>query len=52
MEATMCFQFKHGLADISILSQPMLKLKTHSGFRELFRFWYVYECKYGSILWL
>jgi len=30
----------------------MLKLKTHSGFHDLFRFWYVYEYKYGSILWL
>jgi hypothetical protein len=27
------------------------KLKTHSGFHDLFRFWYVYEYKYGSILW-
>jgi hypothetical protein len=32
--------------------QPMLKLKTHSGFHDLFRFWYVQEYKYGSILWL
>jgi hypothetical protein len=32
------------------IRQPMLNLKTHSGFHELFRFWYVY--KYGSILWL
>jgi ABC-type Mn2+/Zn2+ transport system permease subunit len=30
----------------------MLKLKTHSGFHDLFRFWYVQEYKYGSILWL
>ena len=41
MEAKMCFEFYHGLADISILKftnicQPMLKLKTHSGFLELF----------------
>ena len=34
--AIMCFEFQHGLADISILS-----LKTHSGFHNLFRFWYV-----------
>jgi len=32
--------------DISILKftnicQPMLKLKTHSGFHDLFRFWYI-----------
>jgi hypothetical protein len=25
----------------------MLKLKTHSGFHDLFRFWYVKEYKYG-----
>jgi hypothetical protein len=39
------------LADISIwwgikftnIRQSMLKLKTHSGFHELFRFWYVYK---------
>ena len=30
----------------------MLKLETHSGFHDLFRFWYVLEYKYGSILWL
>jgi len=30
----------------------MLKLKTHSGFHDLSRFWYVYEYKYGGILWL
>jgi hypothetical protein len=34
------------------IRQPMLKLKAHSGFNELFRFWYVYEYKYGNILWL
>jgi hypothetical protein len=34
------------------ISQPMLKLKTHAGFHELFRFWYVEEYKYGSIYWL
>ena len=39
----MCFDFEHGLADISILSraytnnrQPVLKLKTHSVFHDLF----------------
>jgi len=32
--------------------QPMLKLNKHSGFHDLFRFWYVQEYKYGSILWL
>jgi hypothetical protein len=43
MEARMCFDFEHGLADISILSraytdirQPVLKLKTHSVFHDLF----------------
>jgi len=30
----------------------MLKLKTHSGVHDLFRFWYISEYKYGSILWL
>jgi hypothetical protein len=30
----------------------MLKLKIHSGFHDLFRFWYVQEYKYSSILWL
>jgi hypothetical protein len=30
----------------------VLKLKTHFGFHDLFRFWYVQEYKYGSILWL
>jgi uncharacterized protein involved in type VI secretion and phage assembly len=30
----------------------MLKLNTHSGLNEWFRFWYVEEYKYGSILWL
>ena len=34
------------------IRQFMLKLKTHSGFQDLFRFWYVYEYKYGSMLWL
>jgi hypothetical protein len=34
------------------IREPMLKLKTHSGFHDLFRFWYVEEYKYGSILWL
>ena len=39
----MCFEFQHGLADISKLyhtniNQPMLKLKTHSRSHELFRF--------------
>jgi hypothetical protein len=34
------------------IRQPMLKLKTHSGFHDLFRFWYVLQYKYGSILWL
>jgi hypothetical protein len=34
------------------IRQPMLKLKTHSGFHDLFRFWYVLEYKYGSIFWL
>jgi hypothetical protein len=34
------------------ICQSMLKLKTHSGFHDLFRFWYVLEYKYGSILWL
>jgi hypothetical protein len=61
----MYFEIQHGFADISILSrakargkilliscQPMLNLKTHSGFHELFRFWYVYQYKYGSMLWL
>jgi hypothetical protein len=46
----MCFELKHGLADISIFyplplardkilisTKPMLKLKVHSGFHELFR---------------
>ena len=33
----MCVEVIHGLADINILScQPMLKLKTHSGFHDLF----------------
>jgi hypothetical protein len=48
MEARMCFEFKHGLADISKFYPspparnkiqiliPMLKLKTHSGFHDLF----------------
>jgi hypothetical protein len=31
MEARMCFEFSHWLADINI-HQLMLKLKTHSGF--------------------
>jgi hypothetical protein len=30
----------------------MLKLKTHSGFHELFRFSYILQYKYGSILQL
>ena len=30
----------------------MLKLKAHSGFHDLCRFWYVWEYKYGMILWL
>ena len=34
------------------IRQPMLKLKTHSGIHEFFRFWYVQEYNYGSILWL
>jgi hypothetical protein len=34
------------------IRQSMLKLKTHSGFHDLFRFWYVWEYKYGIILWL
>jgi hypothetical protein len=44
MEARMCWEFQHGLMDISILillkftniRQSMLKLKTHSGFHDLF----------------
>jgi hypothetical protein len=32
--------------------QSMLKLKAHSGFHDFFRFWYIWEYKYGSILWL
>ena len=43
MEAKMCFEFYHGLSDMSILKctnirQPMLKLKAHSDFHDLFRF--------------
>jgi len=34
------------------IRQSMLKLKTHSGFHDLFRFWYGKEYKYGNILWL
>jgi hypothetical protein len=34
------------------IRQSMLKLKTHYGFHDLVRFWYVWEYKYGSILWL
>jgi hypothetical protein len=34
------------------IRQPILKLKTHSGFYDLSRFWYVYEYKYSSMLWL
>jgi hypothetical protein len=35
-----------------VSTMMMLKLKTHSGFHDLFRFWYVWEYKYGSIPWL
>ena len=50
MEARMCFEFQHGLADIrkfypsllvrdkiyTNIRQSMLKLPTHSGFHDLF----------------
>ena len=39
--------WRRGIKFTSI-RQPMLKLKTHSGFHDLFWFWYVYEYKYGS----
>jgi hypothetical protein len=34
------------------ICQHMLKLKTHSVFHELFRFWYVLQYKYSNIIWL
>jgi hypothetical protein len=42
MEARMCFEFDHGLVDVWLgikftnIRQPILKLKTHSGFHDLF----------------
>jgi hypothetical protein len=37
MEARMCFEFQHGLVDkFTNISQPMLKLKAHFGFHDLF----------------
>ena len=33
-----------------ILCEPMLKLTTHYGFHDWFRFWHVYHYKYGSTL--
>ena len=37
MDSRMCFELKHGLADISKFYPPThAKLKTHSGFHDLF----------------